>query len=74
MEVQNGTFYMARVSGQDTLHQTEEEAIEQLRGNVDGVDPEDGDVSLVEVAVDDGDWTIKEMPWQRVAIKLLANQ
>lgn len=73
LEVNNGTFYMVRLPGSDTIHQNEDEAIDHLKGNVENVNPESEDVSVVRVSVENDDWTIAEMSWQNIALRLMGD-
>jgi len=74
LEIEDGTFYMVQIPAGDTLHQTEEEAIEFLQNQVDNVDPETDDVSVVRVSVENDDWTIAEMSWQNIALRLMGSE
>jgi hypothetical protein len=35
------------------------------------VDPENDDVSIVEVDFSEDDWSVVELPWQEIALQLL---
>lgn len=70
MIVENQSFYVVQTPDEDHLVSSESEAIEQLQNGTD-IDPETDDVSVAEVSYSDDDWTIKELPWQRIALKLL---
>lgn len=74
LEVLDDTFYMVQHSGEQTIHQTEDEAINHLREQADDVDPENEEVSVVRISVDGEDWTIAEMSWQNIALQLMAEQ
>jgi hypothetical protein len=71
MEVEDGTFFMVRLPTKQTLHQTEDEAIQFLKENANGLDPEEANVNVVRITVDDDDWKIAEMSWQNIAIRLM---
>jgi hypothetical protein len=71
LEVKDNTFYMVQLPENKTIHETEDEAINYLKDNANNVDPEEEDVSLVEVSVEGDDWTIAEMPWQTIALRLM---
>lgn len=73
MQVSNHTFYVAELDGEMHLFDGREDAISHLK-NTDDLDPESEDVAISEVAVDGEDWTIKQMPWQRIALTLLKDQ
>jgi hypothetical protein len=74
LEVTDGTFYMVQIPDGKTLHQTEKEAIDFLKKHVDNVNPETDDVSVVRVSVENEDWTIAEMSWQNIALRLMGNE
>lgn len=63
------TFHLVTVDGRRTLFETEEQAIEHLQNQQ--LDPDESDVAVVAVTVNDGDWQIRELPWQRIALQLL---
>lgn len=74
LEVTDGTFYMVQIPSSETLHQTEESAISFLKDHVDDVNPETDEVSVVRVSVKDDDWTIAEMSWQNIALRLMGSE
>lgn len=74
LEVQDGSFFMVQLPSGQTLHQTEEEAIEYLRARAQDVDPETDDVNVVRITVEDEDWTIAEMSWQNIALQLMGGE
>lgn len=71
MNIDNGEFYLVRIPDSKTLHKTEQEAISHLKSNVDNVDPESDDISIVRVSVEGEDWAIAEMSWQNIALQLM---
>jgi len=70
MKIDNGTFYVVQTPGEDHVVMSEDDAIEELQNGPE-FDPETEDVSVAEVSYADDDWTIKELPWQQIALKLL---
>lgn len=74
LEVQNGTFFMVQLPDGKTLHQTENEAIEYLRDRAENVDPETDEVNVVRVSVENEDWTVAEMSWQNIALRLMGGE
>lgn len=70
MQVNNERFYVVQTPSESHILPSESEAIDHLRQNGGDVDPETDDVSVAEVDFSD-DWTIKELPWQRIALQLL---
>jgi hypothetical protein len=71
MKVDDETLYVAEFPTEDHVFATREEAIDALRENGDDVDPENGDVSIVEVDFSDDDWAVMELAWQEIALSLL---
>ncbi len=71
LKIDDDTFFMVKVPGSKTLHQSEDEAIDHLKENAGDLDPESDDVNVVRVAVDEGDWTIAEMSWQTIALQMM---
>lgn len=71
MKVQNQRFYVVQTASTSHVLPEEDAAIEHLKEHGDGIDPENGDVSVAEVQFGGEDWTIKELPWQRIALQLL---
>ena len=71
MEVKNNDFYMIQLPDSQTIHQTESDAIAHLKEKAEGISPESDDISVVRVSVDDDDWTIAEMSWQNIALRLM---
>lgn len=69
MNVTNRTFYVAEVNDGMRLYDTKDEAIDHLK--TEAPDPDQDDVAVSEVSVDGDDWTIKQMPWQQIALRLL---
>lgn len=71
LEIHDDTFYVVQLPDRKTLHDSEEAAIEHLRENAPDVNPESSDVSVVRVAIENEDWTIAEMSWQNIALRLM---
>lgn len=71
MEIRNDTFYMVQLPENKTIHQSEENAIEHLENRAGGINPESEEVSVVQISVNEGDWTIAEMSWQNIALRLM---
>lgn len=74
LDVEDGTFFMVQLPDSETLHQTEDDAIEYLRDRAENVDPESDDVGVVRVSVEGDDWTIAEMSWQNIALRLMGGE
>jgi hypothetical protein len=77
LRVDDSEFHVVETADEEWIVNSEQAAIEKL-GSIDiesiDIDPDGEDVKVVKVNHEDGDWAIESLPWQRVAIKLLANQ
>jgi hypothetical protein len=71
MKVSYDTFHVVDVAGERHIYDSEDDAIDHLRENTNDVDPEGDDVSVVQVSIEGEDWTITELPWQQIALRLL---
>lgn len=71
MNISDGQFFMARLPSGDSVHNERAEAIDALRQNANGVNPETDDVSVVEVSVEGDDWQIREISGMQIAMELL---
>lgn len=71
MNISDGEFFMTRLPSGDSIHNERSDAIDALRENANGVDPENDDVSVVEVTVDGDDWQIREISGMQIAMELL---
>lgn len=71
LQISENQFYLVMLPSGKTLHDNEKEAIEYLKDNAGDVDPEDDEVSVVNVTVEGEDWTIAEMSWQAIALELM---
>ena len=71
LSVDDDTFYLVHLPDEKTLHNKEDEAIDYLRDQSDNVDPGSDNVSVVRVEVEGDDWTIAEMSWQTIALRLM---
>lgn len=74
VEVSNDTFFLVRLPNGKTIHNDEDEAIEYLRERASDVDPESDDVGVIRVSVEGDDWTIAEMSWQNIALRLMGGE
>jgi len=71
MKVTNNTIYVLTVNDTKEVFDREEEAIEELRENSDEIDDDGENISIVEVSIGEDNWEIAEVPWQKIAFKLL---
>lgn len=74
MEVEDDTFFVVQSPNKMHVYQTQSESIDHLRSNADKLNAEDPDITISEVTVDGEDWTIKQLPWQRIAVKLMQSE
>lgn len=74
MKLDDNTFYVVQSTDGLYLYQEQSESIEHLREHADEIEGDDPDISISEVIVDGDDWTIKQLPWQRIAINLVRNE
>jgi len=72
LQVTDNQFHVVETAEEEWIVNSEQKAIDKL-ASID-IDPEGDDVKVVKVDHDGGDWAIESLPWQRVAIKLLASQ
>jgi len=59
-------FYMLKSENKKWLFRTEDEAIEKLKENKDTEN-----TSILKVNVDKDQWEIIQVPWNRIAMKLM---
>lgn len=71
MQVKNQQFYVVQTADESHVLSSESDAIDHLKQNGSAIDPESDDVSVAEVSFAGEDWTIKELPWQQIALQLL---
>jgi hypothetical protein len=71
MRVNDETMFVAQFPDEDYTFNSKSEAIDKLRENGNDVDPENDDVSIVEVDFSEDDWSVVELPWQEIALQLL---
>lgn len=71
MIVEGETLYVAQYPDEDHTFNTKSEAIENLQERGGSIEPENGDVSIVEVDFSEEDWSVMEIPWQEIALSLL---
>lgn len=71
MQVNNERFYVVQTPDNSHVIAEESEAINHLKQNGTDLDPESDEITVVEVTFSGDDWTIKELPWQRIALQLL---
>lgn len=70
LTINNGTFFYVRERGEETIFETQEEAIGALR-DIDADDLDEDVISVIKVDVDGMDWSIQQLNWERIALELL---
>lgn len=71
MKVQNSEFFVAELNGEMHIFDREDDAIDHLQEHAGDIDPENDDVAVNRVTIEGDDWTIAQMPWQEIALRLL---
>lgn len=74
IEITEDTFFLVQLPGSKTLHEEETEAIEYLQERAEGLEPESDEISVIRVSVDGEDWTIAELSWQNIALRLMGSE
>lgn len=70
MEITNSTLYVSEVKEQQEAHNTETEAIDSIKESIDD-EIVDEDVKIYEVDIDGEEWTIKQVPWSKIALEMI---
>jgi hypothetical protein len=70
MEVTDSQFYHVEVNGDESVFQSQQEALDYLRESQDSIEASSSDVQLFSVETGE-EWSIKEVPWQNIALQLL---
>lgn len=71
MKFTNGTFHVVKTPNNDYIVDSEDEAIDVLKEDATDIQPDSSDVTIVKVTTSEDDWSLKEMPWQEIALRLL---
>lgn len=69
MQITNNQIYVVTVGNNRDVYDGEDEAINSLE-DVKNISERDN-VEVVEVTIEGDGWTIAEVPWQKIAFKLL---
>jgi len=74
MKIEEGTFYVAQFPESSYVFADQSDAVDKLRENSDKLDEDANGFSVVEVDFSDDDWSVMEIPWQRIAVQLLREE
>lgn len=74
MKATENSFHVVEMDDEMHLYDSEDQAVTHLRESAANVDPETDDVTVSNVSVDGEDWTIKQLPWQEIALRLLREE
>ena len=71
MRVTDDTVYVFTLEENKQIFNSEDSAIEELSENTEEINDDGDNVSIVEVSIGEDNWEIAEVPWQKIAFKLL---
>jgi hypothetical protein len=72
MKVKNDVFYLLDAGGEKWIYDTEKEAIDALKNMVSKKKDIDAEsVSILRVDTSGESWSIKSLPWSKIAIELM---
>ena len=69
MEIKEDRFYVLESENGKWIFETEDDAIKKLKDVAKKNDPEK--TRIIEVDISEGEWSIKQVPWSRIAMKLI---
>lgn len=69
IEIKNDKFYILESEVGKWIFETEDDAIKKLKEVAKKSNPEK--TRIIEVDVSGGEWSIKQVPWSRIAMKLI---
>ncbi len=69
IEIKDGKFYILDSENGKWIFVTEDEAIKKLKDTAKKSDPEK--TRVIEVDISDDEWSIKQVPWSKIAMKLI---
>ena len=75
MKIESNKFYILETGEEKWVHDTEESAVQSLKKKVsksEDLNPEN--VSIIEVNTKGEKWKIQEVPWSKIAIKLIRGE
>ncbi len=72
IKIQNGKFYVLKLKDEKWIYINEDSAVgalKRLLAENENLDSED--VSLLEVSIVEDEWEIKQVPWSKIAMRLI---
>ncbi|MEM1552239.1 MAG: hypothetical protein QXH03_06200 [Candidatus Bathyarchaeia archaeon] len=72
LKIQEGKFYVLKLEGESWIYGNEDDAINALKkllAKSNDSSPENA--SLLEVQIVGDEWKIKQVPWSKIAIRLI---
>ena len=69
MEIKEDRFYVLESEDGKWIFETEDEAIKKLKDVAKKANPEN--TRILEVDLSGEEWSIKQLPWSRIAFKLI---
>ena len=73
MKLEGNKFFVVDSGSEKWIFNEEEEAIEMLKGvSKKNADPERA--KILEVELEGDKWSIKQMPWSKIAMKILRGE
>lgn len=75
MKVKDDKFYILEAGEEKWVHDTEKSAVQSLKKIIsENADLNPEDVSIIEVNPTGKKWKIQEVPWSKIAIKLIRGE
>ena len=75
MKVECDKFYILDAGEEKWIHDTEESAVQSLKKIVSKIeDLKSENISIIEVNPTGKKWKIQEVPWSKIAIKLIRGE
>lgn len=75
MKIESDKFYILETGEEKWIHDTEESAVQSLKRKVSkSKDLNPKDVCIIEVNTTGEKWKIQEVPWSKIAIKVIRGE
>lgn len=71
LKIDGDKFYVLKTPNEKWIYSKEDDAIEALRERFLSKDVKPEDVAVLEVLVKGNEWEIVQIPWSRIAFKLI---
>lgn len=71
LKIEGNKFYVLKIADEMWIYKTEDSAVEALKTNLVEKDVEPEEISILEVSIKEGQWEIIQVPWSRIAYKLI---